>query len=226
MFFLKKKDTTFVHDKIIFFLHGYGSNAENILNILEIFQAKRPQYHYCALQAPHIWPHDEFGFQWFPLPDIEGKGIVDGLKSSGSQLTQQIDTVLNEYEILPENTIVGGFSQGGMMSLNCLYGDVSYAGIMSYSGGFFEYGEPVQNIPSLLIHGDQDQVVRIEQHLKSVQDLEKYSIHFEQYVVSGLEHSIDINGILKGIEFIDKINAILATLNWHKNEFFSIKRTI
>ncbi len=205
MFFLKKKDTTFLDDKIIFFLHGYGSNAENIVNILEVFQIKRPQYHYCALQAPNVWPHDEFGFQWFPLPDIEGKGIIEGLKFSGSSLADQIDTVLKDHQILAEDTIVGGFSQGGMMSLNCLYGDVSYAGIISYSGGFFEYGKPVKNIPSLLIHGNQDQVVTIEQHVKSVQSLEKYSIPFEQHVISGLEHSIDMDGINKGISFIDKI---------------------
>ncbi|MBA4249244.1 MAG: hypothetical protein C0432_00790 [Candidatus Puniceispirillum sp.] len=205
MFFLKKKDNTLSENKIIFFLHGYGSNAENILSILEMFQSKRPQYHYCALQAPHFWPHDKFGFQWFPLPDIEGKGIIEGLKSSGGQLNQQINMVLNEHGIIPDNAIIAGFSQGGMMSLNCLYGDVKYAGIMSYSGGFFEYGKPLQNIPSLLIHGDQDQVVRIEQHLKSVQDLAMYSINFEQHVIFGLDHSIDMSGILKGIEFIDKI---------------------
>lgn len=205
MFFLRKKKSDGRSDKIVFFLHGYGSNAENIVSILEFFQEKRPQYHYCALQAPNYWPHDEYGFQWFPLPDIETQTIVEGLKSALNFLRIQIDQILSKHDILPENTIVGGFSQGGMMSLNCLYGQVMYAGLMSYSGGFFEYGKPCQNIPCLLVHGDQDQVVSLTQHVKSVDSLKHYKIDFEQTVIHGLEHSVDMNGISKGIDFIDKI---------------------
>lgn len=205
MFFLKKKKSIEGKDKIVFFLHGYGSNAENILSILEFFQGKRPQYHYCALQAPSYWPHDEYGFQWFSLPDIERETIVKGLKASLDSLRLQMDKILSEHNLSPENAIVGGFSQGGMMSLNCLYGQVKYAGLMSYSGGFFEYGKPCQNIPCFLVHGNQDQVVPLTQHLKSIESLKIYNIDYEHSIIEGLEHSIDLEGINKGIDFIDKI---------------------
>jgi predicted esterase len=72
--------------KAVIMLHGYGSNADSIMNLAQDLYADNTIF--IAANAPQNWPFDNEGFQWFSLPEdraklLEPKLWYDGLVGAG-----------------------------------------------------------------------------------------------------------------------------------------------
>ena len=62
--------------------------------------------------------------------------------------------------------------------------------------------------PILLINGDQDELIPIQEQEIAVKALKQENISVESHVVIGLGHSINLEGIQMAQEFLSKIFAI------------------
>ena len=62
--------------------------------------------------------------------------------------------------------------------------------------------------PILLINGDQDELIPIQEQEIAVKALKQENISVENHIVIGLGHSIDLEGIQLAQEFLSKIFAI------------------
>ena len=114
----------------------------------------------------------------------------------------------NKLSLSNEKTILIGFSQGSMLSLeigtNKLLG-----GLLCYSGSFIEKNRPLtKNHKIMLIHGDSDDVIPVQSMIKAKASLENLGAKVESHISVNVGHSIDEEGINKGIEFIKKCNIL------------------
>ncbi len=111
-------------------LHGFGANAWDLLPLAEIVDPTGICNHY----FPNA-PHDLYGYgprgprAWFPLDlsqlqqiEQSSKGLVlsDKPRSPVTDALPHLDIYLQEKEIQPDQLILGGFSQGAIMSLHWL----------------------------------------------------------------------------------------------------------
>jgi phospholipase/carboxylesterase len=168
-------------------LHGLGDSVEGYRWMPGAFQL--PGVNYLLANAP-----DDYygGYSWF---DFEGQ-MVPGVQRSRQLLFDLLDA--QRAEGFPtEQTILGGFSQGCLMSL-----DVAaryphrLAGVLGISGYVCEPETLVKELSPvareqkfLLTHGTYDPLLPIEQVRGQVQQLQRAGLNIQWHEFAK-EHTI------------------------------------
>ena len=103
---------------LLVLMHGVGSNEEDLFGLAP---AVPPQFHVLSLRAPHmLGPQAYAWFEFGVLPNGE-RVINEAQEAASRQLVAQTVTAASSQLGLPANrVVVGGFSQGGIMSLSLL----------------------------------------------------------------------------------------------------------
>ena len=164
---------------LIVILHGWGANAEDIASIVPFLQL--PGYHFVFPNAPFPHPHSPIGKPWY---DLSRDNMYEGLAESRKMLIDCLQSLEKSTGISFKKTILGGFSQGGAMTLDVGL-KLPLAGLISMSGYLHS---DIQNIetpatnslpPVLIMHGKQDEVVPLQAAQKTRDVLESQRILLE-----------------------------------------------
>ena len=115
-----------------------------------------------APDAPENVPGAPMGYQWFPIPWMDGSSEEEAERSmmqSVEDLNAFLDALMVDEDVLPEQVVLFGFSQGTMMSLYVApRREDEVAGIVAFSGRLLKpellSDETVSRPPVLLVHGD------------------------------------------------------------------------
>lgn len=195
---------------VVLFLHGYGADGGDLLGLADPLAPLMRDTVFIAPDAPEKSMGNPGGFQWFPIPWIDGSSEEDserGMFEAAEDVDALIDQVLEQEGISPENLIIFGFSQGTMMALNVVpQRDVPIAGIVGMSGRLM-WAETfadtvVSRPPILLVHGDQDDVVPIEEFHAAGQALEAAEFDVYAHVMQGTGHGIAQDGLSVAFTFM------------------------
>lgn len=200
---------------LVIFLHGYGANGENLINLWHEFKYVLPDAHYISPNAIEPWeggfPHS---YQWFTLYSGETRRnlleVARDIKKSNKVLAEFIKEQLTRFKLTPDKLFLIGFSQGAMMAMyQSFISPQKLAGVISFSGKIIlpeMVGDTTNSKPEIcLIHGEQDSVLPFENFLEAKKILEEKEISHEAHPVPHLDHSIDIHGIRVAQHFIKKI---------------------
>lgn len=191
--------------QLIVFLHGYGANGDNLIDISDYWAKLLPDAEFIApngLEPSEISP---FGYQWFGLHNFTVFNIRGGLEKAAPLVAKTLLKWLSDRGLKPENLALVGFSQGAMLALELMFHIPGIRTILGYSGAFYP---PVAKLiaPPLpqvfLSHGDLDTVVPFPAFKEAVRQLSLFNIHPTTHISPGLGHSIDMEGIRLGGEFL------------------------
>ncbi|MDT1986201.1 MAG: prolyl oligopeptidase family serine peptidase [Planktomarina sp.] len=197
----------------VIFLHGYGANGADLLGLADVLAEHMPDTLFLAPDAPEVTAMSEAGLQWFPIPWIDGSSEEDamlGLRSASQDLNAYLDGVMIDFDLLPEQVIVFGFSQGTMMALHVIpRRDEAIAGLVVFSGQLLEPEALVDDarafLPILLVHGDQDDVVPIAALPKAVEGLQAAGFKdVYAHVMKDGAHGIAPDGLQVALAFMRK----------------------
>lgn len=193
-------------------LHGYGSDGNDLIGLAPYWRDSLPDALFVAPNAP--LPCDGFagGYQWFEI-DFAGDrlaGRQTGVIKARPTLVQFLEDMWAQTGILPENTIVGGFSQGAMMALHAgLSLETPLMGIIAFSGAFLApegYDAPGRaRTPICIIHGDEDDVVSPGLSAQANEELVLVGYDVSYHVSRGIGHSIAQDGLDFASAFITRI---------------------
>jgi phospholipase/carboxylesterase len=157
----------------IVLFHGYGADMTDLASLAGVIQAPRgcnwyfPNGH---LSVP-LGGHYE-GRAWFPIPlaELQAGATLDlterippGMKKARENAKQ----FLAKLNVAPEKLVIGGFSQGAMLTTDIvLHSDVKPAGLVQLSGTLVNATEwdsllasSPQKVPFFQSHGSRDQVL-------------------------------------------------------------------
>jgi phospholipase/carboxylesterase len=196
---------------VVVFLHGYGANGADLLGLADVLGEHLPDTMFIAPDAPEACAGAPFGFQWFPIPWIDGSSeevAHQGLYNAAEDLNAFLDGVMVDEDLLPEQVAVFGFSQGTMMALHVLpRREDAVAGLCAFSGRLLEPESLADDVvcrpPILLVHGDQDEVVPIEAMPQAIETLQ--GAGFEEvfaHVMRGTGHGIANDGLSVALAFM------------------------
>jgi len=122
----------------IIFLHGYGANGADLIGLAQPLAEHLPETVFFAPNAPERCVNNPMGFQWFPIPWLDGSSeaaMALSFGKSAAALSAYLDEVEGSTGVGPERVALVGFSQGTMMSLHVgLRRSVACAGIVGFSG--------------------------------------------------------------------------------------------
>jgi phospholipase/carboxylesterase len=146
--------------------HGRGADEHDLFPLLDILDPERRLFGATA-RGPLSLPPG--GAHWYAVRRV-GYPDPETFHATYGQVTSWLDGLLAEHGIAPERTVLGGFSQGSVMSyaLGLGAGRPRPAGIMALSGfipeveGFdFDFGNAT-GLPVAIGHGTHDPVISVE----------------------------------------------------------------
>ena len=89
-------------ENAVIFLHGYGANGKDLIEIGNIWKKNLPNTIFLSPNAPFECPWGGESFQWFELTSIAPDKIGEGLKLAGPYLNFYIDSVCKNYNLSNE----------------------------------------------------------------------------------------------------------------------------
>lgn len=200
---------------IVVFLHGYGANGADLLGLADPLAEHLPDTLFLAPDAPEDCAGAPMGFQWFPIPWIDGSSEEEaerGMRAAVADLNAFLDALMVDEDVLPEQVVLFGFSQGTMMALHVApRRDDEIAGVVGFSGRLLSpetlEDEVVVRPPILLVHGDEDEVVPVESLPNAVQALQSAGFtDVFAHIMKGTGHGIAPDGLSVALAFMrDKL---------------------
>lgn len=195
----------------VVFLHGYGANAADLISLADPLAEHLPDTLFLAPDAPEACIAAPMGLQWFPIPWIDGSSEEDsraGMMRAAADLDAFLDGVMVDEDLLPEQVMVLGFSQGTMMALHVVpRREDPVAGVVAFSGRLLEpellADEATSRPPVLLIHGDQDDVVppqSLPQAAEALQEAGWQEVY--AHIMKGSGHGIAPDGLSVALAFM------------------------
>jgi phospholipase/carboxylesterase len=195
-------------DSLVVFLHGYGADGNDLIGLAEPLAPHLPNTRFLAPNAPQRCVNNPFGYQWFPIPWLDGtpEAVARGqAQAAFAQLDGWLDEVATQTP--PARTVLVGFSQGTMMALQVgLRRREPFAGIVGFSGRLLEpdrlAAEIVSRPPVLLVHGDQDPMVPFASLAEAADALAAAGVETVTHVSTGVGHGIAPDALGLALGFI------------------------
>lgn len=212
--FLERNYYTTKPKYLVILLHGYGSNGSNLLELSQYFEKFIPESKFIAPNAIEPWEGGFFdSYQWFSLAkwgsERDVKIIKDEIIKANETLKSFILDQIKLNNIEEKNLFLIGFSQGAMMAMyQGFIMPKKIAGVISYSGKLIlpEYiEEKITNKPDIcLIHGKRDSILPFYNFEEASNELLRINNPFSSIAFDDLDHSINLDAIKAGINFINK----------------------
>ncbi|AZD85196.1 alpha/beta hydrolase [Pseudomonas chlororaphis] len=145
---------------LVIFLHGYGSNEEDLFGLKDGLPA---DYTYLSVRAPQTV--EEGSYQWFHK---QGEGAYDGVTAELADGAKLIDEFVRQavakYHTRADRVFLVGFSQGAIMSYELgLRHPQAVRGIAALSGKILpvlrsqlKSGEGLEQLAIFIAHGTAD----------------------------------------------------------------------
>ena len=97
--------------------HGYGGDGKDISILASYWKAYLPDTIFICPDAPEKCDASPSGFQWFDLMDQTPEQILSKSLVAENKLNKLIDEVKDKNNLSADQIVIGGFSQGCMISL-------------------------------------------------------------------------------------------------------------
>jgi phospholipase/carboxylesterase len=151
-------------DGALILFHGRGADEHDLFPLLDLLDPERRLLGATA-RGPLSLPPG--GAHWYAVRRV-GFPDPDTFSSTYPLVSGWLDDLLARHDIPPERAVLGGFSQGGVMSYALGLGDgrPRPAGIMALSSFIptvdgFELGDAA-GLPAAIGHGTYDPVIPVE----------------------------------------------------------------
>jgi len=194
---------------LMVFLHGYGADGNDLIGLADPLAEHLPDVVFHAPNAPQRCTGNPMGYQWFPIPWLDGSSEAEaseGMASAFALLNEWLDETMAAEGIEAADTILVGFSQGTMMALHVApRREDEVAGVIGFSGRLMAPEalevEAISRMPILLIHGDSDEVVPPQSMPEAADALTKVGYEVYTHISKGTGHGIAQDGLQLALQF-------------------------
>jgi phospholipase/carboxylesterase len=195
---------------LVVFVHGYGADGADLLGLADPLAARLRDTVFMAPDAPEQCHGNAFGFQWFPIPWLDGSSEAQaaaGLAAAADDLNAFLDARLADEGLGPDALALVGFSQGAMISLHIAPRRAEIiAGVVAFSGRLLAPDRLLAEMrvkpPVLLIHGDADPVVPFADMGLAGNALAAAGFETSGHVMKGTGHGIAPDGLSVALAFL------------------------
>ncbi len=197
---------------LVVFVHGYGADGNDLIGLADPLAGHLPDVVFHAPNAPQRCTGNPMGYQWFPIPWLDGSSEAEaseGMATASTLLNEWLDETMRAEGIDSDHTVLIGFSQGTMMALHIAPRRADpVAGVIGFSGRLLApetlEDEALSRMPILLIHGDADEVVPPQSLPEAADALTKVGYEVYTHISKGTGHGIAPDGLQLALQFINQ----------------------
>ena len=194
---------------LVILLHGYGADGNDLLSLHEILSDVLPDTAFVAPNAPFPCSSNPVGYEWFPIPWIDGSSEVEAAIAAGksyAMLNDWLDEISDQESVDAGKTVLVGFSQGTMIALNvALRRPERIAGLVGFSGTSYLVPKDEQVLsrpPVLLVHGENDEMIPCANLWQTADALEALGLQAATHLSKGIGHQIGPDGLAVARDFL------------------------
>ena len=197
---------------LVVLLHGYGADGNDLFGLAEPLGQHLPDTAFRAPNAPDKCRNNPFGYQWFPIPWLDGSSEQERDEAFGRSvklLDDYLTSAMQEEGVDAAHTALVGFSQGTMMSLYVSpRRDERLACIVGFSGRLVGDDDLKQAVkvrpPVLLVHGDMDQMIPVAELSRAETALRDAGFEVTSHISRGVGHGIAPDGLGLALRFLQR----------------------
>lgn len=194
---------------ILFMLHGYGSNEEDLFSFLPTLPE---EWIVISFRAPN--PLEFGGFSWFDIDFMNKEQPIDEnqAKESLNIILKKILEIKKNYKITSGPIHLCGFSQGGMLSLALTLKNPHLFSKVACLSGYPEESmmeniikdkKKLEHLRFFISHGTDDAIIPLEWSRKTADLLYDLGCYFTfREYMSG--HGINQKNYMDLMEFLKK----------------------
>ena len=198
-------------NNVVVLLHGYGGDGKDISMLTLNWKRHLPHTVFICPNGHEQCAINTLGYQWFDLTKDDPDYILNESLRAEKKIIKFLEEIKEEYNVKNKNIVLSGFSQGCMMSINVgLTAEEPFSCVVGFSGKIID----IENLRmrrknltnTLLVHGDQDDIVSPTHLLETKDFLLREKINVETHMIKNCGHhipfeasSIALNYILKNI---------------------------
>ncbi|OQR82848.1 acyl-protein thioesterase [Achlya hypogyna] len=204
------------HSASLVFMHGLGDTAFGWADTMQFMSESMPHVK-CILPTAQTQPVTlNHGMQcpsWYDIQSLSNRkgDPCTGIEASRDRILQIIEKEI-DAGIAPSRIVLGGFSQGGALSLFTGYQmNHALAGILVLSAYVpkadrFAVPEALKEVPLLMCHGDSDMVVQLSWAEMSVGKVKDQGVKNVEFIVyEDLDHGASMEEITKVKTWLQKV---------------------
>lgn len=197
---------------LIVLLHGYGADGNDLFGLARPLGQHLPDTAFRSPNAPERCRVNPAGYQWFPIPWLDGSGEAeqaDAFDRSVELLNDYLAASMKEEGVTAGQTALVGFSQGTMMSLHVAPRWAEpFACVVGFSGRLVANEDPVgagqSRPPVLLVHGDRDDMIPVTELSAAETALRAAGFDVESHISRGIGHGIAPDGLTVAVQFLQR----------------------
>ena len=191
----------------VILLHGYGGDGKDISMLTLNWKRFLTNTVFLCPNGHEKCKINPIGYQWFDLETNDKSYILNEVIRAESILTSYIEEVKKEYNLKNSNICLSGFSQGCMMSINLgLTSKETFNCVVGFSGKIIDKDNLSSRIESkpktLLIHGEQDEIVPPSNLLDAKDFFSRNEIKLETLMIKDCDHHIPVEASSSALKFI------------------------
>ncbi len=196
-------------NNVVVLLHGYGGDGKDISMLSLNWKRYMPNTIFICPNGHEICSINPSGYQWFDLSKDDPNYILNESLKAEKKINKFLDEIKEKYNVENKQIILSGFSQGCMMSINVgLTANQDFCCIVGFSGKIIN----IENLKSrktnftntLLIHGDQDDIVSPTHLLEAKDFLLREKINIETHLIKECGHHIPVDASSIALNYILK----------------------
>lgn len=151
---------------MVVLLHGFGAHMGDLAGLSPAIEAEGYVYICPNAPLPVQVGFGSLGYAWTPRGEHRS---ADDLQRAEEMLSTLFEEVMAQYQVEPGNAVLGGFSQGGMMTYRCgLTSPGLFRGLVALSARIPDTDSLKARLPDdrsqpiFISHGTADPLISIE----------------------------------------------------------------
>lgn len=192
--------------QLVLLFHGVGSSADNLVPLGSAIAQARPDAFVVSVNGPHPSTLGS-GREWFSVVGITEENRPERIAKAMPLFRAAVEHWQTASAIGPEATVLIGFSQGAIMSLESTQEESRLPLAQHVIAMAGRFAEPVRRAPAglkvHLIHGEQDGVVPTRSSVEAARQLQAAGAAVTLDLLPGLGHGIDARALRLAIRYLD-----------------------
>ena len=197
---------------LVILLHGYGADGNDLFGLAAPLSEHLPDTAFHAPNAPERSRVNPMGYQWFPIPWLDGSSEAErdsSFRRSVGLLDAYLTEAMAAEGVAAAGTALVGFSQGTMIGLYVApRRDEPFACIVGFSGRLVANDDLATAArvrpPVLLVHGDQDEMIPVSELSTAETALRAAGFDVRSHISRGIGHGIAPDGLTLALRFLQE----------------------